>query len=93
MGSTWCAPVPIWLLFEWGLKRVYVLLKGNKIEHNGDHIKTEGTAHSEMEMLVIILEIFGSNSINVIECGRTMVKIQSLRVFENINYDFSYRQS
>ena len=90
MGSNWCAPVPIWLLFEWELKRVYVLLKRNKIIHNGDHIKTEGTAHGEMEMLVIILEIFGSNSINVIECGCTMVKIQSLRVFENINYDFSY---
>jgi hypothetical protein len=77
-------------LFEWGLKRVYVLLKRNKIEHNGDHIKTEGTAHSEMEMVMVVLEIFGSNSINVIECGCTMVQIQSLREFKNIHNDLRY---
>ena len=95
MGSTCCAPFPIcnpnkgYRLFDGKIKRVYVLLKGSKTKECGDHIKTKGSAHDKVEMFMVKAVKLGDNHINVGESGTMMNKIQSLRVFENINYDIS----
>ena len=89
MGSTCCAPFPIWRLFEGEIKGVYVLLKGNKTIYGGNHIKTKGTAHDVVEIIMTEIVKIGNDRLNAHKSGTMINKIQGIRVFEDINYDFS----
>ena len=92
MGSTCCAPFPIGRLFDVEIKRVDVLLKINKTIQGRDHIETKGTTHDQIEMVMIEVVKLGNNHIIANESGTMINKIQGIRVFENVNCDFSYRK-